>query len=208
MKKIIRRSCVAVAIICSILLATVGIIKKESKPYIYQDKDLIPHTDTALIPGASVSLDGVMSPVLKDRANAAIVLYNNQKVNTILISGDNSTTTYNEVSPVKLYLIAYGIPEENIYLDYAGFDTYSTMYRARDIFLVKNMTVVTQSFHLPRAVYLARHLGITAYGYDANDGHYLLKNYIREWFADVKAMINLLVNTKPKYLGKIVPVSS
>jgi len=167
----------------------------------------IPHTQTALILGSSVSDEGKLSPVLKDRANAAIILYNAGKVKTILISGDNSTTTYNEVNPVKTYLITQGIPEITIFLDYAGFDTYSSMYRARDIFLVGSTTIVSQSFHLPRAVYIAQNLGITAYGFNADDGHYLLRNYLRELFANVKAIGNLTFHTRPKYLGEIVPLT-
>ena len=177
-----------------------------SGPYIYSDLSALPKTQTALILGASVSKDGTLSPILQDRASAAVDIYNAHKVKRILVSGDNSTTTYNEVNPVKTYLVFHGVPAEDVFLDYAGFDTYSSMYRARDIFLVGSTTIVSQSFHLPRAVFIARNLTIDAYGYSADDGHYLLRNYIREWLANGKAVYNLLLSTKPKYLGETIPV--
>ena len=183
------------------------IIHIASTAYIYNDIDSLPVTETALIPGASVNDEGSLSPVLIDRSNAAIKLYKANKVEKILVSGDNSTTTYNEVNPVRIYLLEHGVREKDISLDHAGFDTYSSMYRARDVFLVHSVTVVTQSFHLPRAVFLARALGLRAYGFNADSGHYLFKNYIRESLADVKAVYNLLFHTKPKYLGEVIPIS-
>ncbi len=196
------------AISCSIIITIAAflIIRTQTNPYIYDTIESLPHAETALILGASVSEDGVLSAILKDRANAAITIYNVHKVEKIIVSGDNSTTTYNEVNPVKNYLVEHGIPPEIIFLDYAGFDTYSSMYRARDIFLVASTTIISQSFHLPRAVFIARNLTIPAYGFNADDGHYLLRNYVREWLANIKAVWNLVAGTKPKYLGKVVPV--
>lgn len=194
---------------CGILITAIVffIIARATDHLIYDDIESLPHTQIALIPGASVSKEGVLSPVLKDRADAAIAVYRAGKVDKIVVSGDNSTTTYNEVNPIKNYLLYFGIPEEDVFLDYAGFDTYSSMYRARDIFLVGSTTVISQSFHLPRAVYIGQHLGIATYGFNADDGHYLYKNYVREWLANIKAVINLALHTKPKYLGKKVPVT-
>ena len=196
-------------IVCSIIIGTITIflvIRTQTSPHIYNNVESLPHTETALILGASVFEDGTLSSVLKDRANAAIIIYKAHKVEKIIVSGDNSTTTYNEVNPVKNYLVEHGISPDVVFLDYAGFDTYSSIYRARDIFLVASTTIVSQSFHLPRAVFIAQHLGVTAYGFNADDGHYLLSNYIRELLANIKAVWNLTTRTKPKYLGKIVPV--
>ncbi len=193
----------------SVVLLTFSflLIKLQTKGRIYNDLTSVPHTSVALIPGAAILRDGSLSPVLKDRVDAALRLYQAGKADNILVSGDNGTTTYNEVNPVRIYLLQSGVPFAHIYLDHAGFDTYSSMYRAKEIFRVGSTTIITQSFHLPRAVYVARHIGIVAYGYNADDGHYLLKNYIREWFADVKTLLDLLREREPKYLGDTIPIA-
>ncbi|MCR4306378.1 MAG: YdcF family protein, partial [Candidatus Yonathbacteria bacterium] len=95
---------------------------------------------------------------------------------------------------------------QDIFLDHAGFDTYSTMYRARDIFGVTSVLIATQSFHLPRAVFIARRLGIVAYGVNADVGHMLFRNYVREALANEKAVLNLIFHRKPKYLGDTIPI--
>ena len=190
-----------------LLVLSFWLINLQTRSNIYRDLTLVPHTEVALIPGAAILRDGSLSPVLKDRVDAALALYRAGKADNILVSGDNGTTTYNEVNPVRIYLTQNGVPFEHVYLDHAGFDTYSSMYRAKEIFRVGSTTIVTQSFHLPRAVYVARHIGIIAYGYNADNGHYLRKNYIREWFADVKTLLDLSREREPKYLGDIIPIA-
>ncbi len=157
--------------------------------------------------GAGVLRDGSLSPILVDRVEAAIRLYVGHKVQKILVTGDNSSIYHNEVNPVRNYLLKNNIPDQDIFLDHAGFDTYSSMYRARDVFQVKSMIIVTQSFHLPRAVFLARALGIEAYGMNADNGNYKISNYVREIFADVKAVIDLVFHRSPKYLGDEIPIT-
>jgi len=189
------------------IIATNIIIYKESKPYIYTDTAEVPDAQVALIPGAAIFTNGALSSIYTDRVNVAIKLYEAKKVSKILVSGDNSTVSHNEVNPVRLYLLSKGIPDQDIFLDHAGFDTYSTMYRARDIFRVSSVLITTQSFHLPRAVFIARRLGIKAYGVSSDTGHLLFSNYIREVFANEKAVFNLIFNRKPKYLGEEIPIS-
>jgi SanA protein len=150
---------------------------------------------------------GQLSPVLRWRADAAIDLYKAQKVSKILVSGDNGTRRYNEVDPTYDYLIQNGVADEDIFLDYAGFDTYSTMYRAKDIFVVDSVIISTQSFHLPRSVFIARALGLRAYGIRADVGPLLFKNYVRETLAKEKAVIDLAFRRKPKYLGEQIPIA-
>ena len=174
---------------------------------IFTDSASLPRAEVGIIPGAAILPNGLLSPVLKDRVDSAIRLYSEKKIEKILISGDNSTVTYNEVNPVRNYLIVNGVPEEDIFLDHAGFDTYSTMYRAREIFRVKSVIIVTQSFHLPRALFIAHQLGVTAVGYSADHGTYLFKNYVREWFANVKAFVDLAIGREPKYAGDAIPIS-
>jgi len=178
-----------------------------TRAYIYKDAASAPNAEAALIPGAAILADGALSSIFIDRVDAAIALYRAGKVSKILVSGDNSTVSYNEVNPVRTYLILKGIPDEDIFLDHAGFDTYSSMYRARDIFGVTSILVTTQSFHLPRALFIARRLGIQAYGVNADAGRILFRNYVREALADEKAVLDLMLFRKPKYLGEKIPIT-
>ena len=197
-----------IAILSLVVFATsFAVINVGSDKYIYNDVEKLPHAQVAVIPGAAVLMNGGLSSVLRDRVDMAITIYKKGIVDKILATGDNGTLDHNEVKPMRNYLIKNGVPEKDIFLDYAGFDTYSSMYRARDVFLVQSMIVVSQSFHLPRAVYIAKHLGMTAYGIEADRGHYLLRNDIRELFGDVKALANLLFERQPKYLGKQIPIT-
>ncbi len=193
-----------VGIILILLLFLV--VRKETARYIFNDVGSVPDAKTVLILGARVSPDGVLSAVLKHRVDTALLLYREGKVRNILMTGDNSRLVYDEVKPVREYLLSEGVSDEDIFLDHAGFDTYSSMYRARDIFLVDSMLIVSQSFHLPRAVFIARNLGIEAYGVEADKGEYYLRNYIREPFSNVKAVLNLLFNRQPKFLGEEIPI--
>jgi SanA protein len=178
-----------------------------TKPYIFKSNDALPHTEVALVLGASVSSGGVLSNVLRERADEAVALYNAHKVTKILVTGDNATLSHNEVDPVGKYLVASGIPKADVFLDHAGFDTYSSMYRARDVFGVTSLTVVSQPFHLPRAVYIARSLGLEAYGASAEQGGLFLYNYAREVPATVKATYDIYFERVPKYLGTQYPIT-
>ncbi len=206
-QKITKYLAIALASIFVCTVAIYLIVFFFSRSFIYTDTKNLPHAQVAVILGASILPDGELSPVLQDRVEMAITLYKNSSVEKILVTGDNSSLAYNEVNPVRLYLLDNGIPDKDIFLDHAGFDTYSSMYRARDIFLTDSMIIVSQSFHLPRAVFIARNLGITSYGMSADQGHYLLRNYVREIFADVKAVFNLLSKRQLKYLGKEIPIT-
>ncbi|MHB0865297.1 MAG: SanA/YdcF family protein [Minisyncoccota bacterium] len=189
------------------ILVTNIVFHVTTAPYIYARASDAPSAEAVLIPGAALLPDNTPAPIFIDRVNAAIDLYETGKVSKILVSGDNSTVSHNEVNPVRRYLVAKGIPEQDIFLDHAGFDTYSSMYRARHIFGVTSVLITSQSFHLPRAVFIARHLGIQAFGVSTDAGHLLLRNYIREIFSDEKAVFNLLFQTKPKYLGDTIPIT-
>jgi SanA protein len=182
------------------------IVHLSSSTYIYEDIAEAKEKETALVLGAAVYSSGNLSPVYQKRVDKALELYEAGKVSKILASGDNSAVEYNEVNPVRNYLLAKGVPNEDIYLDHAGFDTYSTMYRARDIFEVSSVIVVTQSFHLPRAIFIARALGIDAHGVSADEDNIKISNYIREVFANEKALINVVFHRQPKYLGDTIPI--
>ncbi|HEV3245203.1 MAG TPA: ElyC/SanA/YdcF family protein [Candidatus Paceibacterota bacterium] len=173
-------------------------------PYLYSTDTSLPQAEAAVVLGASVE-GNEPSPILAERANAAIKLYEDGKVSKILVTGDNATTNYDEVNPVQHYLLAAGIPPQDIFLDHAGFDTYSSMYRAKDVFDATSVVVVTQDFHLPRAVFTARSLGLTAYGYNA--GAASAWDYVREIPASAKAVWDLLTRRVPEYLGTPYPLS-
>lgn len=206
MKRLFFFSALGFGLLITVILLTNIVIYLRAKPYIYDDAPDVPNAEAALIPGAAIFQDGALSSIFNDRADMAIRVYQEGKVSKILVSGDNSTVSHNEVNPVRLYLISKGIPDQDIFLDHAGFDTYSTMYRARDIFGVTSVLIATQSFHLPRAVFIARQLGIVAYGINADVGHMLFRNYIREALANEKAVLNLIFHRKPKYLGDTIPI--
>ena len=175
------------------------------KPFTYTSFEDVPVTEVAIVLGASV-IDGKPSPILAARADMAIQLFEDGKVSKILVSGDNGELTHDEVTPVREYLLAAGIPDSDIFLDHAGFDTYSSMYRAIKVFDATSATIVTQDFHLPRALYIARHLGLTAYGVVA-DGQGTPFDYIREVPASDKALWDLLTGRLPEYLGMQYPLT-
>lgn len=163
----------------------------------------------ALVLGAKVWNNGNMSDIFKDRVKTAINLYNDGKVEKILISGDHGQVDYDEVNAAKEYLLENNIKPEDIFLDHAGFDTYDSLYRARDIFKANSLVVVTQYFHLPRALYIAKKLGIDSCGVSADLQKYYgekTRNR-REVLAKVKAWLNVVFNSNPKYLGDEIPLS-
>lgn len=165
--------------------------------YIYTSVDDVPRSDIALVLGASV-VRGAPSPILAERADSAIALYRAGKVRKILVTGDSSAASYDEVTPVRKYLLNAEIPSSDILLDQAGVDTYSSLYRAREVFLARSLTVVTQDFHLPRALWIARHLGLTAYGLTAEGGESSVHDSLREIPASLKALWNILTYREPR----------
>lgn len=170
---------------------SIAIVFLSSRTHLYSEFSETPSADVAVILGAGVLKNGGLSPVLRDRVDQAIELYREEKVGRIIASG-NRSEDYNEVDPIVTYLEGHGIPRSDIITDYAGFDTYATMYRAKFIFGVQSVALVSQSFHLPRAIFIARGLGLDAYGISADRGHYKIDNYVREAFADVKAVGEVL----------------
>jgi len=159
----------------------------------------------ALVFGGGVKKDGTLSNALEDRVIKSIELYKAGKVSKLLMTGDNGSRHYDEVTPMKAYAIDAGVPAEDIVLDYAGFRTYDSCYRARDIFGLTDVIAVSQAFHLPRILYICNTLGIYTTGYIADRRKYVAKNTwaIREFLAKFKAWYQVEL-TKPfrKYLGK------
>lgn len=144
--------------------------------------------DCILVLGAGVRADGTPSKMLKDRLDKTIELYDSGVSETIIVSGDHRTKDYDEVNTMKNYLIDAGIPSECIFMDHGGLSTYDSMYRAKNIFSVKKAIIVTQKYHMYRAIYVAKSFGIDAYGVSAKEISYSgqTKRSIRELLARIK----------------------
>ena len=172
--------------------------------------DDVPAERVALVFGAGLRRDGSATPILRDRIETAAHLYQQNKVDKLLMSGDNSFVNYNEPEAMRQYALALGIPDEDIVLDYAGRRTYDSCYRAKAIFQVDSAILVTQSFHLPRALFLCNWLGVESTGVEANNGYFrkisrLIWN-TRELFANFQAMWDVMVSKPLPILGKPEPI--
>ena len=165
--------------------------------------------DCILILGAGVYDDGTPMPMLLERLNTGLEIYKNGAAPKIIVSGDHGRKDYDEVNVMKNWLIDNGVPSEDIFMDHAGFSTYESMYRMRDIFLVNSMIVVTQEYHQYRALYIANTLGIDSYGVPCDKTSYVGQTYreLREMAARVKDYFYCGFKIKPKYLGETIPVS-
>lgn len=164
--------------------------------------------DCIIVLGAGLNADGSMSYVLSQRVKAGVALYFEGVSNRVLVSGDHSRANYNEVGAMKSYMTSNGVPASAVFTDHAGFDTYDTMYRARDIFRAKRVVIVTQSFHLSRAVFIARSLGLDAFGFacDGNGTFAGFRNELRETAARTKYVFDAIFKPSPKYLGEAIPI--
>ncbi len=164
----------------------------------------------AIVFGAGLYRDGSPTPVLRDRLATAADLYFRGKVSKLLLSGDNHTIYYNEPEAMRRYAVQLGVPEEAIVLDYAGLRTYDTCYRARHIFQVESAILVTQRFHLPRALYLCSRLGIQSQGVPADRQYYRksarLHWQLRETLATISALWEVHVSHPTPILGIVEPI--
>lgn len=176
---------------------------------IYQ-KENAPVERLAIVFGAGLRRDGTPTAILRDRVETAASLYFSGKVEKLLMSGDNSYETYNEPEAMRQYALLLGVPDEAIRMDLAGRRTYDTCYRAKAIFGVSEALLVTQKFHLPRALFLCNALGLNAYGVEANNNSYrngsLLVWNIREQIATVTAFMDVYVNAPLPVLGDPEPL--
>jgi vancomycin permeability regulator SanA len=210
-----RRILIAAAAlaVCLLLLALPLLrIHMDTSGHVTSDPAQASHHQIALVLGAGLNGNGQVSWFLRDRLDAAIRLYRMGKVDGLLLSGDNHVRTYDEPAAMQAYALAKGVPAGAITLDYAGFDTYDSCYRAHAIFGVSSAEVVTQGYHLPRAVYLCRSVGIDADGLSVADwGHVptdkMVHYQAREVLADVKAIWDAdLSHPAPRYLGQHEPL--
>jgi SanA protein len=169
----------------------------------------VPHAQVAIVPGALVMPNGMMSAMLADRVRQASALWRAGKVERILVSGDHHTWAYDEPDTMRKALVQEGVAPRDIFEDHAGFDTWATMVRARGIFGVRDAVVVTQGFHMPRALYLADAAGIDATGLTADLhqwGYQGKKSEVREVLSRVKAIADTVLGT-PAMGGPSIPIS-
>ncbi len=174
-----------------------------SETHYYYDVDWLDREYVWLVFWASVKNNGIPSDILKDRLKVAHEAYKKEKIQKIIVSGDNSKKNYNEPVAMQKYLMSLWVDEDDIYLDYAWFDTYDSLYRAKDIFWADNLVLFTQDFHLKRAMYIASKLWLNVYWVETNLQRYVADNYNkrREVFARIKAFLEVeIFNSKPKYL--------
>ena len=183
-----------------------------ARPYVYKDVDSLPYKYTVILPGARV-YQNTVSHVVADRIEGTLRCINAGKAEHILVSGDHGRKDYDEVNQIFAYMKrVYGTDEGIVFLDHAGFSTYETAYRARDVFCVTDAIIVTQKFHTYRAVYIARKLGLDAVALEAPE----LFPYadrtraswaVRETLARVKAFFDVARGARPTYLGEQIPIT-
>lgn len=164
--------------------------------------------DCILVLGCGVNADGTPSDMLTDRLLQGIELFKLGAAPKMLMSGDHGTAQYDEVNTMKSFAIERGVPSQAIFMDHAGFSTYESMYRAAEIFKAERIVIVTQDYHLYRAIYDAGHLGLEAYGVASNPRKYFGQAYrdLREILARDKDVIFCIFKPKPTYLGEPIPV--
>lgn len=165
--------------------------------------------DCIMVLGASVNADGTPSAMLRDRLDVGIALYRAGAAPKLLLSGDNGQVEYNEVEVMLQYAKANGVPEEDVFLDHAGFSTYDSVYRAKAIFQVDSMIVVTQRYHLYRALYGCRAMDIEALGAAADQDKYMGRELreLREVLARTKDMVKWMIKPEPTFLGEPISIT-
>lgn len=192
--------------VCFVLVTDLVVLRFQSSIVPIGEVDPAP---VAIVLGAKVKADGQPSDILRDRLLTAIDLYRAGSVEKILVSGDDGQVEYDEVNAMRLYLLSADVDPDDIFLDHAGFDTYDSMIRANKVFGVTKAIVVTQTYHLPRALYLADAFGIDAQGVAADRQTYrgILRYQARELLADTKAVVSVFAGVSPRFLGDTIDIA-
>ena len=214
MNKIVKRIIIGVIVmIFIILIMLLGVnffvvAKTKSKILSTEQAKELENVDCILILGAGIWGENP-SPMLEDRLLQGIELYKNGVSTKIIMSGDHGSDNYDEVNVMKRFAIEKGVKSEDIFMDHAGFSTYDSMYRAKDIFEAKKIVIVTQKYHMYRAIYIAEQLGIEAYGVNSDPRAYAGQTMreAREILARDKDWFKCIIKPKPTYLGETIPVS-
>ena len=187
-----------------------GVVKNGAKDYILSAEEAgeLREIDCILVLGCGVGSDGSPSAMLRDRLFRSVEMYEAGVSDRILMTGDHGREGYDEVDAMKSFAVDEGVPSECVFMDHAGFSTYESMYRAKAVFQAERVLIVTQGYHLYRAVYIARQLGLDAYGVDADYRAYSgqTSRDIREVLARVKDFGTCIFKPEPTYLGEAIPI--
>jgi SanA protein len=207
----VRRAILAGAVLAIVVVAIPNLVVwRGGREPVTADAAKVPHAQAALVLGAQVLPSGRPSDMLVDRVKAAEDLYRAGRVDKLLLSGDHSRVNYDEVGTMRKMMLADGIPAADIFTDHAGFDTWDSAQRAKRVFDVDSAVVVTQGFHMARALYEARHAGLDATGFIAdrrNYGRVMPRLKARETLARVKAFGDVVTGASPKFLGAEIPIT-
>jgi len=209
-----RRKKLVIAFVILILPIALAVfanyaVEKQTSKLTYSEVDKIKKNRVGLVLGTAKELaSGRMNLYFKYRIDATVELYEHGKIDFVLVSGDNGNKNYDEPTDFKNELVKRGIPENKIYLDYAGFRTLDSIVRAKEIFGLEDFTIISQQFHNERAIYLASHHNINAVGFNARNVSLKsgIKTQIREYFARTKAFIDVLLEVEPKFLGEKIEI--
>lgn len=212
--RLIKRIAVLIITVAVLAALFVGIsnylIVNTYKAQIVSDEEIKDYkAECILILGAGVWEGNKPSPMLVDRLNQGLKLYQSKAAGKIIVSGDHGSVNYNEVGVMKQYLIDAGVQSQDIFMDHAGFSTYESMYRAKEIFGVNKLIVVTQEYHMYRALYICDQLGIEARGSSADPRKYAgaLARNIRELLARDKDIFSCIFKVQPSYLGDPIDIN-
>jgi SanA protein len=191
------------------IFAADRLVEKSASEKVFNSTKEIPYNKVGLFLGTGKILsNGRINLYYKYRIEAAVKLFKAGKIDFIIVSGDNSTKDYDEPSTIKEDLIKNGVPANRIFLDYAGFRTLDSVVRSKEIFGQSSITIISQQFHNERAIYIAKRKDIDAVGFNAKDVnvHYGFKTRLRERFARVKMVLDLIFGKKPKFLGEKIEI--
>jgi len=208
---------VLIILLCLAVVGTVTLIgmnarvKSVGKKHLLtaQEAAQLTDVDCILVLGCLVRSDGSLSNMLHDRLVRGVELYDLGIAPKLLMSGDHGRKDYDEVNTMKAYAVEQGIPSSDVFMDHAGFSTYESMYRAKEVFAADKIIIVSQEYHLYRALYIAEKLGLEAYGVASEGDNYGGQTFreVREILARVKDAIYTVFKPKPTYLGTVIPVS-
>lgn len=210
MEKIIKSIIILLLVVILVALGiNLYVIISTMKQVTKEDYSKIEKSDCILVLGAAV-WGNEPSPMLEDRLKEAIELYKNNVAPKIIVSGDHRVDDYNEVKVMKNYLIEKGIPSDDIFMDHSGLSSYDSIYRAKEVFGVEKMIIVTQRYHLYRALYISNSLGIEAYGVSAEPRQYAGELYreVREILARDKDFVKCIIKPESTYLGEKISIEA
>lgn len=208
---LLRFGSLLVVCVTAFLLVTNGVVILSTRGQVLtlEEAASLQNMDCVLVLGCGLRRDGQPSAMLADRLAVGIGAYQRGAAPKMLMTGDHGRLNYDEVNAMKDYALQRGVPSRDVFMDHAGFSTYESMYRARDIFQVKRVVIITQHYHLYRAIYNAQRMGLEAYGVPSDLQRYARQSYfdLREAFARAKDVLWGLFQPEPTYLGQAIPIT-